>query len=87
MEIKVFFDPTYGKVQVEIQLTWPFLRSSKASYVRHLLTSILTHCNKNPIYVFPEKELRGLSPISTFVLYFPTFVLIKENMWTDPWNI
>ncbi len=20
------------------------------------------HCNKNPIYVFPEKELRGLSP-------------------------
>jgi hypothetical protein len=22
------------------------------------------HCNKNPIYVFPEKELRGLSPNS-----------------------
>ncbi len=22
----------------------------------------LPHCNKNPIYVFPEKELRGLSP-------------------------
>jgi len=21
-----------------------------------------THCNENPIYVFPEKELRGLSP-------------------------
>ncbi len=20
------------------------------------------HCNKNPIYVFPEKELRGLGP-------------------------
>ncbi len=20
------------------------------------------HCNENPIYVFPEKELRGLSP-------------------------
>jgi hypothetical protein len=20
------------------------------------------HCNKTPIYVFPEKELRGLSP-------------------------
>jgi hypothetical protein len=20
------------------------------------------HCSKNPIYVFPEKELRGLSP-------------------------
>ena len=22
----------------------------------------LTHCNENPIYVFPEKELRGPSP-------------------------
>ncbi len=21
-----------------------------------------THCNENPIYVFPKKELRGLSP-------------------------
>jgi hypothetical protein len=20
------------------------------------------HCNENPIYVFPEKELRGISP-------------------------
>ncbi len=20
------------------------------------------HCNENPIYVFPEKEMRGLSP-------------------------
>jgi hypothetical protein len=25
------------------------------------------HCKKNWIYVFPEKELRGLVPISTFV--------------------
>jgi hypothetical protein len=24
------------------------------------------HCTKNPINVFPEKELRGLSPILTF---------------------
>jgi hypothetical protein len=24
------------------------------------------HCNENPIYVYPEKELRGLSAI-----YFP----------------
>ncbi len=22
----------------------------------------ILHCNENPIYVFPEKELRGLSP-------------------------
>ncbi len=25
------------------------------------------HCNENSIYVFPEKELRGLVPISTFM--------------------
>ncbi len=24
--------------------------------------SYTLHCNENPIYVFPEKELRGLSP-------------------------
>ncbi len=35
------------------------------------------HCNENPIYVFPEKELRGLSLNSTHIyvcvsdLYFP----------------
>jgi hypothetical protein len=23
---------------------------------------LYVHCNENPIYVFPEKELRGLSP-------------------------
>jgi hypothetical protein len=35
-----------------------------------------THCNENPIYVFPEKELRGLSPyfhihVSVSDLYIP----------------
>ncbi len=34
------------------------------------------HCNKNPIYVFPEKEFRGLSPnfhihVSVSDLYIP----------------
>jgi hypothetical protein len=34
------------------------------------------HCNKNPIYVFPEKELRGLCPnfhihVSVSDLYIP----------------
>jgi hypothetical protein len=34
------------------------------------------HCNENPIYVFPEKELRGLSPnihihVSVNDLYIP----------------
>ncbi len=35
------------------------------------------HCNKNPIYVFPKKDLRGLSPnfhihVSVCDLYIPT---------------
>jgi hypothetical protein len=39
--------------------------------------SSVTHCNKNPIYVFPEKELRGLSPnfhihVSLSDLYIPS---------------
>jgi hypothetical protein len=34
------------------------------------------HCNENTIYVFPEKELRGLSPnfyiyVSVSDLYIP----------------
>jgi hypothetical protein len=34
------------------------------------------HCNKNPIYVFPEKELRSLNPnfhihVSVCDLYIP----------------
>ncbi len=36
----------------------------------------IAQCNKNPIYVFPEKELRGLSPnfhihVSVNDLYIP----------------
>jgi hypothetical protein len=31
-------------------------RRSSSEYQREL------HCNENPIYVLPEKELRGLSP-------------------------
>jgi hypothetical protein len=29
--------------------------------------STQVHCSENPIYVFPEKELRGLSPILFFI--------------------
>ncbi len=40
-----------------------------------------THCNRNPIYVFPEKELRGLSPnfhihVSVSDYIFPRLVHI-----------
>jgi hypothetical protein len=32
-----------------------------------LMGKAAPHCNENPIYVFPEKELRSLSPISIFM--------------------
>ncbi len=48
------------------------------------------HCNENPIYVFPEKELRGLSPnfhIHTSVsdLYIPRIgphIFLQQNRQT-----
>jgi hypothetical protein len=50
---------------------------------------------KNFKQIFPEKELRGLSPnfhihVSVGDLYIPTIdlpILLQENMWTDPGNI
>jgi hypothetical protein len=32
------------------------------NYSRIAKTQYTEHCNENPIYVFPEKELRDLSP-------------------------
>jgi hypothetical protein len=50
------------------------------------------HCNENPIYVFPEKGLRGLSPnfhihVSVSDLYRigPHFFL-QQNRQTDNGN-
>ncbi len=46
------------------------------------------HCNKNPIYVFPEKELYGLQiHLSVSDLYIPrigphTFLRLKRD--ADP---
>jgi hypothetical protein len=45
--------------------------------------------------IFPEKELRGVSPnflihVSVSDLYIPTIglpILLQENMWNDPGNI
>ncbi len=34
---------------------------------------ICGHCNENPIYLFPEKELRGLSP------YFHIHVSVRDS--------
>jgi hypothetical protein len=60
-----------------------------------VLYSPTTHCNENPIYVFPEKELCGLSPnfhiyVSVSNLYIarigPHFWL-QQNRQTDLGNI
>jgi hypothetical protein len=55
----------------------------------------ILHCNENPIYVFLEKELHGLSlnfhihvPVSD--LYFPEIgphIFLQQNRQTDPGNI
>jgi hypothetical protein len=40
----------------------------------------MMHCSENSIYVFPEKELRGLSP------NFHIHVSVSDFMQTDRWN-
>ncbi len=53
------------------------------------------HCNENPIYVFPEKELRGLSPsfhihVSGGDLYIHRIgphIFLQQKRQTDPGNI
>jgi hypothetical protein len=58
----------------------------------HVITCL--HCNENPIYVFPEKELPGLSPnfhihVSVSDLYIPStgpHIFLQQNMQTDRRN-
>ncbi len=53
------------------------------------------HYNENSIYVFPEKDLRGLSPnfhihVSVGDLYIPRIgphIFLQQNRQTDPGNI
>jgi hypothetical protein len=53
------------------------------------------HNTENSKQIYPEKELRGLSPnfhihVSVSDLYISTIglpILLHENMWTDPGNI
>ncbi len=58
-------------------------------------TFCVLHCNENPIYVFPEKELRRLSPnfhihVSVSDLYIPRIdlhIFLQQNWQTDCGNI
>ncbi len=62
---------------------------------RQLWETPLGHNTENLKQIFPEKELRGLSPsihihVSASDLYIPTIglpILLQENMWTDPVGI
>ncbi len=54
-----------------------------------------THCDENPIYLFPEKELRSFSPsfhihVSVSDLYIPRtgpLIFLQQNRQTDGGNI
>ncbi len=54
-----------------------------------------SHCNDKPIYVFPEKELHGLSPnfhihVAVSNLYIPRIgppIFLQQNRQTDCGNI
>jgi hypothetical protein len=54
----------------------------------------VVHCSENPIYVFPEKKWRDLSPnfdihvsVSDFYILRIVCILLQENMWTDGDNL
>jgi hypothetical protein len=59
------------------------------------LSALQRHYTENLKQIFPEKELRGVSPnfhndVSVSSLYIPTMglpILLQENMWSDPGNI
>ncbi len=56
-----------------IQILWTFYR--RYQWPRRPISSFV-HCNKNPIYVIPEKELRSVSPnfhihVSMAIYRFP----------------
>ncbi len=61
----------------------------------NFLLDSAAHCNENPIYELPEKELRGLSPdlhihVSVSGLFIPRIgpnIFLQQNRQTDPWNI
>jgi hypothetical protein len=58
-------------------------------------TTLQRHNTENSKQIFPEKELRALSPnfhifVSVSDLYIPSIglpILLQENIWTDPGNI
>jgi hypothetical protein len=71
-----------------------FSRALATSFIC-LHSTLQRHNNNKSKQIFPEKELRGLSPnvhihVSVSGLYIPTIglpILLQENMWTNLGNI
>ncbi len=38
------------------------------------------YCKENPIYVFPEKKLRGLSPIISTFMYLRAIYIVPQSV-------
>jgi hypothetical protein len=78
---------------------WALLQAFKLQVNKIEISSAahvsVTHCKENWIYVFPEKELRGLIPnfhihVSVSDLYFPAVgppVFLQQNRPTDQGKI
>jgi hypothetical protein len=74
-------EPTVGYIQ----------RTKKMTFSAQVQYMVYPHCSENPINVFPEKELRGLSPsfhihVSVSDLYIPRIgphIFLQKNRQTD----
>jgi hypothetical protein len=59
----------------------------RAVLARFSISRYIVHCNENPIYLFTEKELRGLSPnfyihVSVSDFYIPRIgphIFMQQN--------
>jgi hypothetical protein len=88
-------------------LNWQYYRQTRSSYFLYCTTvhsrkalvtckrEVEAHCYENPIYLFPEKELHGLSPnfhihvsvSDLYILRICPHIFLKQNRQTDCGNI
>jgi hypothetical protein len=81
---------TIGKTFMNNQYLFLF-----AEVFDNIFFTYMLHCNENPIYVFPEMELCGLSPnfhihVSVSDLYIPRIsphIFMQQNWQIDGGNI
>ena len=74
--------PTYiaSALQINLSLNVVSTKIHKAnSYF--LFSTRSQHYKENPIYLFPEKEFRGLSPNFHIHIYFIICTVIPSSCW------